>query len=117
MATKVKKFSVETGTKFDPDSNPAIYIDGVMSTEWTNNSVTEVTPGEDVSMYNDTYTLEVPTNATQFLVFIGEDKELGVFLDDNNQAVSKGYMLYNSIENWIAFDVDYNNTSSGGGLG
>jgi hypothetical protein len=94
------------GATFDPDSNPKIYIDGEEQTVWTNHTITTVTPGTEVNLLENVYVLDVPSEASKFLKYTSEDNNaFGVFLDSNNQPASIAYMLYQTYDNYVEFDV------------
>lgn len=106
MAYHLKRFSVELGAAFDPDSNPKIYIDGEEQTIWTNHTITTVTPATEVDLLENVYSLDVPSEASKLLKYTSEDNNIfGVFLDSNNQPVSIAYMLYQTHDNYVEFDV------------
>lgn len=117
MAYHVKRFSVELGAAFDPDSNPKIYIDGEEQTVWTNHTITTVTPGEKIFLLENVhYDLDVPSEASKLLKYTSEDDNaFGVFLDSNNQPASIAYMLYQTYDNYVEFDV-LNIIDSGGNV-
>ncbi len=92
MAKKLFRYNTELGTTFDPNSNPAIYIDGIR-TEWDTKEVISVTPGEDVDLWGVYIT--TPTNATKFLHYYTTSQRMGVFLTNDNKLVSNtfGYIV------------------------
>jgi len=99
----VQRFNVEVGAAFDPTNNPVLYIDGVQNSEYTM-SVTTATPGQDVEILD--YIVTVPSNASKFVTYTADSGTIGLFLDSNNQPVSKAYLVSSSVLNYVEFRVD-----------
>lgn len=98
MINKVDRFTVELGSEFDLSSNPIVCINGVKQ-EFTNKTLTTVTPGNTVSLLD--FTKEVPEGMTKFLKYTMDNKALGIFFDSNDNAYPVAYLVRPS-ENWIS---------------